>query len=48
MQTRGDVTPHTIGGYSYFKLRNIGGAIGFGWGGASNTITIDTSAGYAE
>jgi len=41
------VTAYTIGGYNYFKLRDIGGAIGFGigWDGASNTITIDTGTG---
>jgi len=39
-----------IGGNNYFKLRDLGVAFDFGvgWDGAKNTITIDTSKGYAS
>jgi|GEM_PF-3610092 len=41
-------TAYMIGGYNYFKLRDIGAVIDFGvgWDGVSGTITIDTSVGY--
>jgi len=42
------LTAYNIGGYNYFKLRDVAGAINFGvgWDGATSTITIDTSIGY--
>ena len=42
------LTAYHIGGNNYFKLRDIGAAIDFcvDWDDASNTIVIDTSAGY--
>jgi hypothetical protein len=42
------LTAYNIGGYNYFKLRDIGQAFDFGvdWDGANNTIAIDTSKGY--
>lgn len=41
-------TAYNIEGNNYFKLRDIGAAIGFGvdWDGEHNTIVIDTSKGY--
>jgi hypothetical protein len=41
-------TAYNIEGNNYFKLRDIGEAFDFGvaWDGASNTIAIDTTAGY--
>ncbi len=43
-----DLTAYTIGGFNYFKLRDIAGKIDFGvgWDGSANTITIDTSVSY--
>jgi hypothetical protein len=42
------LTAYNIGGYNYFKLRDIGQAFDFGvdWDGASQTIAIDTGKGY--
>jgi hypothetical protein len=42
------LTAYNIGGYNYFKLRDIGQAFNFGvdWDGASQTIAIDTGKGY--
>jgi ABC-type sugar transport system substrate-binding protein len=42
------LTAYNIGGYNYFKLRDIGQALNFGvdWDGASQTVAIDTSRGY--
>ena len=39
-----DFTAYNINGSNYFKLRDIGGAIGFlvGWDGEKNTVTIST------
>lgn len=39
---------YTIGGYNYFKLRDLGTAINFGvgWDGGSNTVTIETIEEY--
>jgi hypothetical protein len=41
-------TAYNIGGNNYFKLRDVGEAFDFGvaWDGASNTVMIDTGAGY--
>lgn len=41
-------TAYNIGGYNYFKLRDIGQALDFGvtWDSASQTVAIDTSRGY--
>jgi hypothetical protein len=43
------LTAYNIDGANYFKLRDIGAALGFGvdWDGANNAIAIDTSKGYA-
>ncbi len=43
------LTAYNIGGYNYFKLRDVAAAIDYGvtWDGATNTIGIDTSTGYA-
>jgi len=45
---KSDLTAYTIGGFNYFKLRDIAGKIDFGvgWNGSANTITIDTSVSY--
>ncbi|MDR0858270.1 MAG: hypothetical protein LBN97_04495 [Oscillospiraceae bacterium] len=42
------LTAYTIGGFNYFKLRDLGEAIDFDvtWDGAKNTIVIDSSASY--
>lgn len=42
------LTAYTIGGYNYFKLRDIAAKIDFGvgWNGNVNTITIETAIGY--
>jgi len=39
---------YNIGGFNYFRLRDLGSAINFGvgWTAATSTISIDTSAGY--
>ena len=39
---------YNIGGFNYFKLRDLGAAINFGvgWSSATGTISIDTSTGY--
>ena len=44
------LTAYNIGGYNYFKLRDVAGALNFGvgWDGATSTITIDTSIGYSN
>lgn len=41
-------TAFNIGGYNYFKLRDVAAAIDFAviWDGATSTIGIDTSQGY--
>jgi len=41
-------TAYKIGGYNYFKLRDIGKAFDFGvdWDGTRNTIVIDTEKGF--
>lgn len=41
---------YTIGGSHYFKLREVGKAMDFGviWDASTNSIRIDTSAGYSE
>jgi hypothetical protein len=43
-----NLTSYNIGGNNYFKLRDIGQALGFGvtWDGSSNTIVIDTTKSY--
>lgn len=43
-------TAYNIGGYNYFKLRDICKEfdIGVGFDGATNTITINTGEGYTE
>ena len=48
--SRLNLTAYNIGGYNYFKLRDVAGAINFGvgWDGSTNTITIDTSVGYSN
>lgn len=40
---------YAIGGYNYFKLRDVGAAMNFGvdWDGSANTVSIDTSKNYA-
>ena len=42
------LTAYNIDGNNYFKLRDVGAAIGFAveWDGENNTIKIDTSKGY--
>jgi hypothetical protein len=42
------LTAYNIGGYNYFKLRDIGQAFNFGvdWDEANLTVVIDTSRGY--
>lgn len=44
-----NLAAYTINGNNYFKLRDIGAAFEFSvsWDGASNTIAVDTSKGYA-
>lgn len=44
------LTAYNIGGYNYFKLRDIGKVLNFGvlWDGKNNAIIIDTSRGYIE
>lgn len=46
---KADITAYTIGGFNYFKLRDIAGKIDFGvgWNGSVNTITIDTTVSYS-
>ena len=41
-------TAYNLGGNNYFKLRDIGEALGFAveWDGERNTVIIDTSRGY--
>ncbi|MDR0857644.1 MAG: copper amine oxidase N-terminal domain-containing protein [Oscillospiraceae bacterium] len=41
-------TAYAIDGYTYYKLRDVAYAVGFGvdWDGEKNTIVIDTSKGY--
>jgi alpha-tubulin suppressor-like RCC1 family protein len=43
-------TAFNIGGNNYFKLRDVGRAMDFGitWDGATNTIGVDTEAGYTH
>ena len=43
------ITTYHIEGNNYFMLRNLGEALDFGvtWGGTNNTISIDTTKGYA-
>ena len=43
-----DLTAYNIGGYNYFKLRDLGQAINFGvdWDSSKNMIVIDTSRDY--
>lgn len=42
------LTAYNIGGYNYFKLRDVAAGMDFGvtWDGATNTIGVDTSTGY--
>lgn len=44
------LTTYNIGGYNYYKLRDLGGLIGFGvtWNKTQNKITIDSSKTYGE
>jgi len=44
------LTAYNIGGYNYFKLRDMAKAfdIGVTWDGANNTIIIDTSISYVD
>lgn len=44
------LTAYNIGGYNYFKLRDVARAIDFGvtWHQATSTIGIDTANGYME
>lgn len=46
--TQANLTAYNIGGYNYFKLRDVAAAINFGvgWDSKTSTITIDTSTGY--
>lgn len=41
-----ELTGYTIGQNNYFKLRDLGSALGFivDWDGANNTVTIDTGS----
>lgn len=41
---------YNIGGYNYFKLRDVAKAIDFGvtWDCATNTVGIDSTLSYAE
>jgi DUF2075 family protein len=41
---------YNIDGANYFKLRDIGAALGFAveWGAENDAIVVDTSKGYAE
>lgn len=43
------LTAYTIGGFNYFKLRDIAAKIDFGvgWDGNANTITIETAISYS-
>jgi hypothetical protein len=43
------LTAYTISGHTYYQLKEIGQTFNFalGWDGATSTITIDTSKGYA-
>ena len=43
------LTAYNINGYNYFKLRDVAAAVNFGvgWNGAANTVTVDSSTGYA-
>ena len=45
-----NLTAYNIGGYNYFKLRDVGSTINFGvyWNGATSTITIDTASAYSS
>lgn len=45
-----DLTAYNIGGYNYFKLRDVAKAMDFGvtWHQATSTIGIDTTSGYSE
>jgi len=42
------LTAYNIGGFNYFKLRDLGSALDFGvgWSAATSTVSIDTSADY--
>lgn len=46
---RVEVTAYTIGGYNYFKLRDLGELVDFGveWDAATASIHIDTNASYS-
>ena len=43
-----NLTVYNIGGYNYFKLRDIMQALDVyvGWDGAQNTISLETASGY--
>ena len=43
-----ELTGYNIGGNNYFKLRDIGQAVGFNvtWVGGTRTVAIDTTTGY--
>ena len=45
-----ELTAYNIGGYNYFKLRDVAKAIDFNvtWDAKNNTVGIDTSSSYIE